>query len=173
MKVAIIVLLVGALIVAAAVGVWYYKTRFYVPDKGGMERDLSDTVVSCSYSNAGGMDGGSMSMRIYLDDNDEVWFEYSNTPYIGAEEESAKFRIEDDAILKIRQKCSEFGVLGWGRLEYSEVQLLDAPITAVSFEYGDNEFCTVSSDFKLPENTAGFFSAFHEILDQYKTRGGN
>ena len=106
MKVAITVILVGAVVIAAAVGVWYYKTKFYVPDKGGMERDLSDTVISCSYSTGGGMNGGSMSMRIFLNENNEVWFEYYNQPFVGAEEESASYQIDITAIEQIRQKCS-------------------------------------------------------------------
>lgn len=171
MKVAIIVILVGAVAIAAAVGVWYYKTKFYVPDKGGMERVLSDTVISCSYSTGGGMDGGSMSMRILLNENNEVWFEYYNQPFVGAEEESASYRVDNTAIEQIRQKCSEYGVLGWGELKYSEEQLLDAPTTSVSFTYGDNEYYSVNSSCDLPEKGYGFFSAFYEILNQYNKQG--
>lgn len=171
MKVAIIVILVGAVAIAAAVGVWYYKTKFYVPDKGGMERDLSDTVISCSYYTGGGMDGGSMSMRIYLNEKNEVWFEYYNQPFHGAEEESASYQIDNTSIKQIRQKCSEYGVLGWGELDYSEMVILDAPTTTVSFQYGDNEFYSVSSAYELPRKGNGFFSAFYEILNQYNKQG--
>ena len=173
MKVAIIVILVSALAIAAGVGIWYYKTKFYVPDKGGMERDLSDTVVSCVYSNGGGMDGGSTSMGIYLKDNNEVWFEYYNLPYIGAEEESASFQIPYEAIEQIRLKCKEYGVLGWGKLEHSDMVLLDAPTTSISFRYGDTEIYSVNSNYELPQKGEGFFTAFYEILDQYKMQGGN
>ncbi|MBR5561745.1 MAG: hypothetical protein IKW12_01205 [Clostridia bacterium] len=173
MKVAIIVILVGAVVIAAAVGVWYYKTKFYIPDKGGMERDLSDTVVSCSYSMGGGMDGGSMNMRIYLNEKNEVWFEYYNQPYIGAEEESASFQIDYDAILKLRRKCKDFAVFNWGELKCSEEQLLDAPTTSVSFTYGDNEYYSVNSSCELPKNSEGFFTAFYGILNEYNTQGGN
>ena len=171
MKVALIVILSGAVVIAAAVGMWYYKTKFYVPDKGGMERDLSDTVISCSYSEGGGMDGGSMSMRIFLNENNEVWFEYYNQPFVGAEEESASYQIDNTAIERIRRKCSEYGVLGWGDLKYRKEQLLDAPITSVSITYGDNEYCSVSSNKELPKNGNGFFSAFYEILNQYNKSG--
>ena len=172
-KTVIIILITAVALIAVSVGMWYYKTKFYVPDKGGMERDLSDTVVSCSYSTGGGMDGGSMSMRIYLNEKDEVWFEYYNQPFVGAEEESASYQIDSTAIEQIRQKCSEYGVLGWGELELSELQLLDAPTTSVSFVYGDNEYYSVSSNYDLPEKGYGFFSAFYEILNQYNTQGGN
>lgn len=171
MKTAVIIMIAGLLIVAVAAGVWYYKTKFYVPDKNGMVRDLADTVVSCSYSTGGGMDGGSMNMRIYLNEKDEVWFEYYNLPYIGAEEESVSYQIERDAIWKIRQKCSEYGVLRWGELKYSEEQLLDAPTTSVNFVYGDNEYYSVNSSRKLPKNANGFFTAFYEILNQYNKQG--
>lgn len=173
MKVAIIVILVGALAVAAGVGIWYYKTRFYVPDKGGMERDLSDTVVSCTYSTGGGMDGGSMSMSIYLNEKNEVCFRYSEQKYVGAEEETFSCKLENEALDRIRQKCSEFGVLGWGHLDYSDMVILDAPTTSISFGYGDTEFYSVSSNYELPENGSGFFTAFYEILYDYKTQGGN
>ena len=173
MKVAIIVILVGAVIVAVAVGAWYYKTKFYVPDKGGMERDLADTVTSCSYSTGGGMEGGSMSMRIYLNENNEVWFEYYNLPYPGAEEESASYQIDYEAIEKIRLKCNEYGVLQWGELKIDEMQaqLLDAPTSSISFTYGDHEYYSVNSSYKLPRKGEGFFSAFYEILDQYNKQG--
>ena len=173
MKVAIIVILVGAVAIAAAVGVWYYKTKFYIPDKGGMERDMSDTVFSCSYSEGGGMEGGSMNMRIFLNENNEVWFEYYNQPFHGAEEESVSFQIEYEAIERIRQKCKEYGVLRWGKLDYSEMVILDAPTTNISFGYGDKEFYSVSSIYELPKKGKGFFTAFYEILKEYKTQGGN
>lgn len=164
-------ILIGAVAIAATVGFWYYKTKFYVPDKGGMERDLSDTVISCSYSTGGGMEGGSMNMRIYLNEKSEVWFEYYNQPFVGAEEESASYRVDNTAIEQIRQKCSEYGVLGWGELKYSEEQLLDAPTTSVSFAYGNNEYYSVNSNYDLPEKGYGFFSAFYEILNQYNKSG--
>ena len=112
-------------------------------------------------------------MRIYLNGKNEVWFEYYNQPYIGAEEESASFQIDYDAILKIRRKCKELGVLDWGELRPSELQLLDAPTTSVSFTYGDNEYYSVNSSRELPKNSAGFFTAFYEILDEYNIQGGN
>ena len=173
MKLSIILILIGVFIIVAAVGIWYYKTKFYIPDKGGMERDLSDTVISCSYSEAGGMEGGSMSMRIFLNENNEVWFEYYNQPFVGAEEVSASYQIDNTAIEQIRQKCSEYGVLSWGELELSELQLLDAPTNSVRFVYGDNEYYSVSSSDELPKRGEGFFSVFYEILDQYNTKGGN
>ena len=135
MKVAITVILVGAVAIAAAVGVWYYKTKFYVPDKGGMERDLSDTVISCSYSTGGGMNGGSMSMRIFLNENNEVWFEYYNQPFVGAEEESASYQIDNTAIEQIRQKCSEYGVLGWGNLKRSDIVVLDGATDEIALTF--------------------------------------
>ncbi len=171
MKVAIIVILVGALAVAAAVGVWYYKTKFYVPDKGGMERDLSDTVISCSYSKGGGMDGGSMGISIRVNDKNEVWFDYYNTPYNGAEEETASYQVSQDAIEEIRTVCKKYEVLSWGELPYSEIQLLDAPTTTISFVYGDNEYYSVNSNHECPKKGRGFFNDICNVLNQYNQQG--
>ncbi len=43
MKAVIIIISVVALISAVAAGVWYYKTKFYVPDKNGMVYSQTDT----------------------------------------------------------------------------------------------------------------------------------
>lgn len=173
MKVAIIVILVGAVAIAAAVGVWYYKTKFYVPDKGGMEQDLSDTVISCSYSEGGGMDGGSLYMQISIKDNGEVWFEYSNRPYNGAEEEEISRKLPFEALEEIRAICKKIGVLTWGELPEGELMILDAPTTSISFVYGDNEFYSVNSNKELPQKGRGLFSEICETLEKYKTQGGN
>ena len=84
MKTAVIAILIGAILIAGIVGVWYYKTKFYVPDKDGMVRDMSDTITSCSYSTGGGMEGGSERLSISINENGEVWFSYYNLPYNGA-----------------------------------------------------------------------------------------
>ncbi len=43
MKAVIIIISVVVLISAVAAGVWYYKTKFYVPDKDGMVYSQTDT----------------------------------------------------------------------------------------------------------------------------------
>ena len=43
MKLLIIIVSVAALISAVVVCVWYYKTKFYIPDKDGMIYSYSDT----------------------------------------------------------------------------------------------------------------------------------
>ena len=35
-KTAVIIIVIVALVAAVAAGVWYYKNKFYVPDKNGM-----------------------------------------------------------------------------------------------------------------------------------------
>ena len=45
MKPVIIIVLVVALISAVAVGVWYFKTRFYVPDKDGMVYKEKNQII--------------------------------------------------------------------------------------------------------------------------------
>ena len=43
MKNAVIIIVIVALISAIATGFWYYKTKFYVPDKNGMVYSQTDT----------------------------------------------------------------------------------------------------------------------------------
>lgn len=42
MKTAVIIIVIVALVAAIAAGVWYYKTKFYVPDKDGMVYSHTD-----------------------------------------------------------------------------------------------------------------------------------
>ena len=57
-KAVIIIVSVVVLISAVAAGVWYYKTKFYVPDKDGMVFSLTDTITSCRYES-----GANLSKR--------------------------------------------------------------------------------------------------------------
>ena len=41
-KTAVIIIVIIALVAAIAAGVWYYKTKFYVPDKNGMVYSQTD-----------------------------------------------------------------------------------------------------------------------------------
>ena len=45
MKPVIIIVLVVALISAVVAGVWYFKTRFYVPDKNGMVYKAENQII--------------------------------------------------------------------------------------------------------------------------------
>ena len=168
MKALIIGLLIGVLLTGIIAGVWYYKTKFYVPDKDGMVREISDTVTRCTYSSGGGMEGSYESLEISIRENGEVWLEYSRLPYIGAEEETVSHTVPAEAIEEIRSLCKKTGVLDWGELPDEELLLLDAPTTSVSFTYGDGEYYSVSSNDKLPKKGAGFFSEVYSILFKYK-----
>lgn len=168
MKALIIGLLIGVLLTGIIAGVWYYKTKFYVPDKDGMVREISDTVTRCTYSSGGGMEGSYKSLEISIRENGEVWLEYSSLPYIGAEEETVSHIVPAEVIEEIRSLCKKTGVLDWGELPDEELLLLDAPTTSVSFTYDDGEYYSVSSNDKLPKKGAGFFSEVYSILFKYK-----
>ncbi len=42
-KIAVIIIVIVALVAATVIGVWYYKTKFYIPDKDGMVYSSTDT----------------------------------------------------------------------------------------------------------------------------------
>ncbi|MBQ7957860.1 MAG: hypothetical protein IJ279_07460 [Clostridia bacterium] len=43
-KAIIIAIIAVVLLVAVVAGIWYYKTKFYVPDKNGMVYEPSDII---------------------------------------------------------------------------------------------------------------------------------
>ena len=47
------------------IGVWYYKTKFFVPDKDNMTCSLADSITSCYYECGGGMNGEYTEYKIY------------------------------------------------------------------------------------------------------------
>ena len=168
MKTIIIAILIGAILIACVTGAWYYKTQFFIPDKDGMVRDMAHTITSCSYSTGGGMEGGSMSLTISIKENGEVWLDYYNCPFIGADEEIISHQVPQEAIEEIQVACSERKVFTWGDLPYSDMQILDAPTTTISFVYGDNEYYSVNSNRDLPKKGEGFFAEIYTIMKKYK-----
>ncbi|MBP3330792.1 MAG: hypothetical protein J6L89_08165 [Clostridia bacterium] len=52
-KVIIIAVIAGVFLIAIVAGIWYYKTKFYVPDKNGMVYESSDVVEQSDSSDDG------------------------------------------------------------------------------------------------------------------------
>ena len=179
-------ILIGALAIAAGVGVWYYKTKFYVPDKGGMERDFSDTgvsdtkpnvgseygalcntITSCRYYTGGGMEGGSTSIELFTGEDKKIYLSYYDCPYIGAEEVSYTIEVGSDALDEIKKAFCGCNFLSWGKLEQSDLMILDAPRTTISVIYGDGEMYSVSCFDELPKEGYNIFSKIYSILEMF------
>lgn len=167
-KITIAVFTAIVILVVAGAFMWKLLANRNILDGPGMERPLCDTITSCSYSCGGGMDGSYEFLSIGVKENGEAWLEYSYRPYNGAEEETASHQVPQKAMDEIRDACRERKVLLWGELPCSDLQLLDAPVTSISFAYGDNEHYSVNSNYELPEKGYGFFTEIYNIIQKYK-----
>lgn len=167
-KIIIIVAIVVAIIGAFVAGGIYYLRHKGVDDGDGMIRDLWNDVVACVYRESGGMEGSITELGITTDENGTTTVSYYHLPAMGAEETATSRQVPDDAIFAIRQVCKEYRVFDWDELPMSEIQLLDAPITTISFHLRTGEIITISSDKEFKGDNIKIFSEIYEILDSYK-----
>lgn len=169
-KIAIIIISVIAFVGAVIVGVWYYKTKFYVPDKNGMVFSMTDTINSCYYESGGSMNGELTEAQIYVKDNGEVWLKYHYRYPVGINkaDETREYQIDAKAIEDIRNICKKYGVLGWGKLKLSDIQVLDGATEGIALNYSDREYYSFNSGYKLPDGSEKIFDEISEIINQYK-----
>lgn len=169
MKAVIIIISAVAAVAAVAAGVWYFKTKFYVPDKNGMEFSLTDTITSCYYESGGSMNGELTEARILIKDNDEVWLEYYYRYPVGSDKEdiNLEYQIDSKAIDDIREICKKYGVLGWGKLKRSDALVLDGATDKIALKLADKEYYSVNSGLELPEGGEKIFDEIFETIKQY------
>ena len=161
-----------AILTVAGVFMWKHFAGKYMLDGAGMVRPLCYTIASCRYSTGGGMDGGSSFIEVYTGEDNKIYLSYYDCPYIGAEEKSYTIEIGADAIDELRKAFYSHSFLSWGKLEKSDLILLDAPQTVISVTYGEGEFYSVSSSDELPEDGDRIFTEIYSILNTF-TKGGN
>lgn len=157
---------VAVLVTAGAFMFKWFKHR-HILDGPGMERPLCYTITSCRYYTGGGMEGGSTSIEIYTGEDNKIYMSYYDCPYIGAEEESYTVELGPMALTEIQQICYSRGLLSWGKLPKSELELLDAPQTTLSVTYGDGEMYSVSGADEIPGEGYKIFGEIYSILNSY------
>ena len=169
-KAVIIIISVVVLISAVATGVWYYKTKFYVPDKNGMVFSLTDTITSCRYESGGGMNGELTQAQIFLKDNGEVWLKYHYRYPVGTDKEdvTTEYQIDAKAIEDIREICNEYGVLRWGKLKRSKTVILDGATDKIALTFSEKEYYSFNTGLELPDGGEKIFDEILEIIKQYK-----
>lgn len=168
MKILLIVFVSVITVAALAVGIVCVVSHNTVTDKGGMENNMANFVDECVYSIHGGMEGESLYIRLSTDENGSAVIESSRIPYNGAPEETKTLSVPFEAVEKIRAVCSECGVMGWGKLKYSEIIALDAPTVSLTFSVKEeNISVTFNSNQELPEGCNGIFNEVHNILMSY------
>ena len=169
MKTVIIILSAVTLVVAVAVGIWYHKTKFYVPDKNGMLYSLTDTITSCQYESGGSMNGELTEAEIYSKDNGEVWLKYHYRYPVGSDKEdiNLEYQIDSKAFEDIRGVCKKYGVLGWGNLKRSDILVLDGATDKIALKYSGREYYSFNTGLELPEGGEKIFNEIFNIIKQY------
>lgn len=169
-KTAVIIIVIVALVAAVAAGVWYYKNKFYVPDKNGMVFSLTDTITSCRYESGGGMNGELTQAQIFLKDNGEVWLKYHYRYPVGTDKEdvTTEYQIDAKAIEDIREICNEYGVLRWGKLKRSKTVILDGATDKIALTFSEKEYYSFNTGLELPDGGEKIFDEILEIIKQYK-----
>ncbi len=164
-----VVIAVALAITAVVIGISKSKMKMNVLDGPGMERQPEDYLTACTYYEGGGMEGGYESLELRLQHDGTVLFRYSSCPHNGAQEESYEKSFPSNAVFStIRDICKKTGVLTWGTLPESDLQLLDAPVTSVSFSYFEDQQYTVHQNQLLPESGEGLFNEIYNALISLK-----
>ena len=167
---AVIILVIAGIITAAAVYMKKHKNDHIILDGPGMERQPHDYINSCSYSYGGGMEGESEHIELTMLSDGSFSYSYYYCPTNGGEETKVEktFADYEPVMDAIREICKRTGVLTWGELPKSELLLLDAPTTAVSFRFFDDCFYSVNSNDEIPEDSYGIFNEIYNYLISLK-----
>ena len=167
---AVVILVIIGIITAVAVITKNSMKNHHILDGPGMERQPHDYINSCSYSYGGGMEGESEHIELTMLSDGSYTYIYSSCPYAGGEETRIEktFSDTEPVMNEIREICKRTGVLTWGELPDSELMLLDAPTTAISFRFFDNCFYSVNSNDEIPEDGYGIFNEIYNYLISLK-----
>ena len=164
------ILVIAGIITAVAVYMKKNKYDHIILDGPGMERQPHDYINSCSYSYGGGMEGESEHIELTMLLDGSFSYSYYYCPTNGGEETKVEKTFTDSQPVMdaIREICKRTGVLTWGELPDSELMLLDAPTTAVSFRFFDDCFYSINSNDEIPEDSYGIFNEIYNYLISLK-----
>ena len=165
MKTKILIILIIVILLVISVFVFKGMSGIVV-DKTGMVRNLEDDIVLIRYSTSGGMEGESECIELSLSEEGECSLSYSAASYTSDYEKEKTISVPLEAMNEIRRICKEYQIFSWGKLEKSDVLLLDAPVTTVMVSTGA-ESVSYRSDHELPESADGITSRIYKVLESY------
>ena len=165
----VVILVVIGIITAVAV-ITKNSMKKHILDGPGMERQPHDYINSCSYNYGGGMEGESEHIELTMLSDGSFSYSYYYCPTNGGEETKVEKTFADSQPVMdaIREICKRTGVLTWGELPDSELMLLDAPTTAISFRFFDDCFYSVNSNRIIEFILYGFSSNFIHFFASLK-----
>ena len=161
-KIAIIIISVVAVTFAVAAGALHFKKR--------MSYHQTDSITACYYESGGGMNGEYTSAKVFVRDNGEVWLKYNYRYPIGTDKPDieTEYRIDEEAIEKIREVCKKYGVLGWGKLKVSDMVVLDGATDVIELSFSDGSYYQVNTGLDLPDGGEKLFDEIFNIIKQYQ-----
>ena len=141
----------------------------YIIDGPGMINTMEGELTGVTYYCGGGMEGGYESYSLTLQPEDmTVLFEYDMQKYNGADIVSGSKVLEWTAFEAIWNLCRETTcLLRQIDGKPSELELLDAPTTTVTFTAFDESQWIFRSDYDYPECCNGVISAVYRHMSQF------
>ena len=143
----------------------------YIIDGPGMINTREGNIVGVSYSYGGGMEGESLYYSLTVsEDCTTSLFEYSHCPYNGADTVTAAKEVSIEYFNNIRTICRQTQCLLQAQNgKPSELQLLDAPVSHITFTMSDGEFISLHDNYDYHSSCNGLFgmitSEMQSILD--------
>lgn len=132
-------------------------------DKDGMINYREHELIGVMYSSSGSITGGYKSITLMPDESGELWLDYESMEANGAEIITHHTKVGQNALDEFKTLCRQKELLIMGELKYSELTLLDAPTTTITFVL-EKDKVVISSLHELPEHAYGLFSDVYHAL---------
>jgi hypothetical protein len=135
-----------------------------VKDKTGMINDNME-VVAFEYGSFGGMDGSSTSHSIEKIDSQKARITYYYESVSGETKEETK-EVSIDALNEINEIFTRCDVANWGELKRTDLMLLDAPTSYITFKTADKSY-TICDYHETPKKGKMIFTDTLNVLENY------
>ncbi|MBR5806789.1 MAG: hypothetical protein IKY30_08505 [Oscillospiraceae bacterium] len=168
----LVIILVAVIIGGIASMMYIRKNRDkFILDGPGMINTRENEIVGVSYSYGGGMEGESLYYSLTVSENGTTsLFEYSNCQYNGADTVTATKEVSVEYFNNIRIICRQTECLLQAHNgKPSELQLLDAPTSHITFTMLNGELISLHNNYDYHSSCNGLFgmitAEMQNILD--------
>lgn len=140
------------------------KPEDHILDGGDMAN--KSYLKSVTYSEAGDMSGGSLYMKLYIDESGMVWLDVSECTSAGADEINNTYQLDRNAVYEFNTLFDEKLMGRCVDLPDSELILLDAALSSVNIEFTDRTI-SFNSNQEFPEECIGAIGATRSLLESF------
>ncbi len=133
-------------------------------DGGDMEN--KSYLKSVTYTEYGDMSGGSVYIKMYIDDVGDVWLDVSECASAGADEVTNTYQLDRNAVYAFNTLYDEKCMSRCADLPDSDLIILDAAVSAVNIELSDRTI-SFNSNNEFPEECIGAIGATHSLLASF------